>query len=257
VHNRQLGIIAAQDKRADRVLGAVIVELQMAVLEDGDQDRPLPERIGDRLPEQALGRRTPLGLIEPAADAPQDGTAVRVPLALAGLGIGRAQAPLHRIEFADECDHLLRGAGMASIGGLDDLPAHVRPAAGVIDDPLGVGEHVVGTVAIRLQVERLGLVGAGREQHPVRHLGGAAWGVLEPAHRFVERPAAEGPHERLLGIRAPRLAHDLHWGLVDLHHGSLGEQRLERGGHRRERGIQLDQQSRHGLAAQIDALARE
>lgn len=37
----------------------MIIELSLLLLEEGDRDRPLTERIGTCVPEQAYGRRLP------------------------------------------------------------------------------------------------------------------------------------------------------------------------------------------------------
>ena len=139
----------------------------MPVLEEGDEDRPLAEGIADGFAEQALGKDAGGGAIQPPADAHEDRSAVLGTLAQPGLGIGVANAPLHRIELADQGHHLLRGTGVASVGGIDERAPHVRPTSGVADDPGRTGEDTIGAVAVGLQVERQRRrIDVAREQHP-------------------------------------------------------------------------------------------
>jgi hypothetical protein len=146
--------LAPDGKRPDRVLGQVVVELEVAVLQERDQDRPLLAGVLDRLAEQALGQYLAGLVVEPGLDLIQDRLRLFQPHCMAVLWGGAADPALDLVQLADQGHERMCGPGLGpAVGRLDRLSAHVRPAAHVAPDAGFLRQRVIARIAIRLQVE--------------------------------------------------------------------------------------------------------
>ena len=145
-------VLAAERHRAQRALGGVVVDVDVAVVAVADQCRPARERVADRDRQRRLRRHLRQGRLEPSLDVleqrPGACLAHRAPL----LGRPAADRLLDLVELADSRQRLGRHRRAVRLVDLVELAPHVRPA-GRLPDPfvLVLVEPIEPGVAVGLQ----------------------------------------------------------------------------------------------------------
>lgn len=255
-------VFASDQEGSDCVLGLVIADLQMPIVQESLQQGPLTHGVVHGFAEQALGRHSHSGFLEPFMHVRQQRCAVIGTGRLALLGLRRTHLTRNAIERLNGTEHLMRVTGLTPLGGIDELAPHVGPTTRMPNDARILCQDSVGTVAIGLQGEadqnRRPLRvqnGFGTKQHLLCQTDGPTQGIFEPANRSAWWTVTEHPHEGLLLILSVGFAQRLQAGFIDLDDWALNQALLHQLQQRVKLLVDLDQQGRYGLASQLDALA--
>lgn len=108
--------LAADDERADRVLGTVGIERDLRVIEEVREFRPLRECVVDGFAKCTLRQDQIHHAIAPGFELGQDERRALAPNAQALFGGGRFELALDTVELADEIEGDLRMAILVRIG---------------------------------------------------------------------------------------------------------------------------------------------
>ena len=197
--------VLAADDEGPGVLGAVVVDRQVAAFDVAHQLVPVAGQVVDRLAQGGLPGDLRLGLVQPGLELVEDRHAALLTGTQAFAVVSLFQVTLDAVELVDQVQRHVGAPGLAlglHLLRLDELAPRVGPAAQTLDASLE-GHGVVAGVVVGHQVAAIAV------EQAQRHVLRAAGAVVEEDHQPARWSAASHPHPGLRDGIATRFVQHL------------------------------------------------